>query len=199
MNLTETQKQQIIQAFITAMITLVLAIASILGYNLGIKPALDANSGTIGAQSVGIQPAQSFRAVTVQNFLNNNGTLSQVGAATFTGAVSASSTLAVGTFQTFTPASAISVTNGVPITATATYQPLQSAGTVTTTVSITNASAAAFTAGTRLVLINTSNTSIVIQDTGTTVLSGDITLGQYDTLELWFDGSRWVQISTSNN
>jgi hypothetical protein len=39
----------------------------------------------------------------------------------------------------------------------------------------------------------------LIQDTGNQVLAGDLTLGQYDVLILWFDGTRWVEISRSNN
>lgn len=94
MNLSETQKQQIIQAIITAVITLVLAIASILGYNLGIKPAMDAQSaGTIGAQ--GLQPTR-FQAVRVDNTLTVGGASTFTGAQTFTGASTFSGGLSVG-------------------------------------------------------------------------------------------------------
>jgi hypothetical protein len=89
---------------------------------------------------------------------------------------------------------AISVTNGGIITPTATYQPLQSAGTVTATIETTG-----YVTGTRLVLINTSNTTINVQDTGTQMLSAAWAAGQYDVLVLWFDGTNWIEISRSNN
>ena len=47
--------------------------------------------------------------------------------------------------------------------------------------------------------INTSAQNVLIQDTGNQVLSGAITLNQYDSLMLWFDGTRWIQLATSNN
>lgn len=87
---------------------------------------------------------------------------------------------------------AITVTNGAAFTATGTYQPIQAASTVTPTIT-------AGTAGQALVLINTSAQSIVIVDTGNQVLASTVTLGQYDTLTLWADGTRWVEISRSNN
>lgn len=88
---------------------------------------------------------------------------------------------------------AISVTMNAIITPTGTYQPLESAGTVNT------ASVAAGTAGDLLVLVNTVNTSIVLTDTGTLKLGGNRTLGQYDTLTLWSDGTNWVELSFTNN
>ncbi|MBN1315459.1 MAG: hypothetical protein JXA42_08325 [Anaerolineales bacterium] len=87
---------------------------------------------------------------------------------------------------------AISVTNGNPFTPTGMIQPLTSAGAVTPTIAIGSAYDL-------LLLINTSATTIVIQDTGTQKLSGDVALGQYDTLTLWCDGTNWIQLAASNN
>lgn len=91
------------------------------------------------------------------------------------------------------PQAAISVTMNAIITPTGSYQPLESAGTVNT------ASIATGTAGDLLVLENTAATSIVLTDTGTLKLSGNLTLGQYDSVTLLSDGTNWVQLATSNN
>lgn len=88
--------------------------------------------------------------------------------------------------------SALTVTNGGTITALGTYQPLTSSGTVTATL-------AAGAAGRVLVLINTANTTINIQDTGIQKLSAAAALGQYDSLLLWSDGTNWIEIARSNN
>lgn len=91
------------------------------------------------------------------------------------------------------PRTAISVTMNATINPTGSYQPLTSAGTVNT------ASITIKPAGMVLTLVNMSNTSIVLTDTGTLKLSGNLTLGQYDSLVLVSDGTNWVQRSTSNN
>lgn len=100
--------------------------------------------------------------------------------------------LGVGGFVDLTAATSITVTNGAAFTPTGTYQPITSAGTVTPTITVLDS-------GKLVRLINTSATSIVIVDTSTTKLSGDITLGQYDSLLLMSDGTNWIQMATSNN
>lgn len=99
----------------------------------------------------------------------------------------------VGTFLRMTPATAITVTTDGLITPGGSYQPLTSGGTVQT------ASIAAGTVGDTLFLINTTNTSIVLSDTGTLKLSGNRTLGQYDTLMLVSDGTNWIERAFTNN
>lgn len=88
---------------------------------------------------------------------------------------------------------AISVTMNATITPLGSYQPLSSAGTVNTS-SIT-----AGTVGDLLVLINTTATSIVLTDTSTLKLTGNLTLGQFDSVTLWSDGTNWIQVATANN
>jgi len=88
----------------------------------------------------------------------------------------------------------ISPTDTATITPTGTYQPLSSAGAVTVALS-----ASGYTAGSLLVLINTSNTTILISDTGTTKASSAVSLAQYDAALLWFDGTNWIQIGESDN
>lgn len=90
-------------------------------------------------------------------------------------------------------ASVITLTMNATLTPNASYQPLASSGTVNTS-SITVGSA-----GTLLTLVNTTNTSIVFTDTGTLKLSGNLTLGQNDSVTLVSDGTNWNQLATSNN
>ena len=93
----------------------------------------------------------------------------------------------------FVAQTSITATNGNPITATGTYQPLTAAGTVTPTLAVG-------TAGDLLVLINAGSNNIVFEDAGTLKLTNDpITLGQYDSLTLWCDGTNWIQVSSANN
>lgn len=94
---------------------------------------------------------------------------------------------------TLTPQSVITLTMNATLSPTGSYQQLASAGTVNTS-SIT-----AGTAGDVLTLVNTTNTSIVFTDTGTLKLTGNLTLGQYDSVVLVSDGTNWVMLSTSNN
>jgi hypothetical protein len=88
---------------------------------------------------------------------------------------------------------AISVTHDAIITPTGSYQQLESAGTVGTS------SIAAGSAGQILVLVNTTNTTITISDTGTLKLSSNAALGQYDSLTLISDGTNWIEIGEGGN
>ncbi len=99
----------------------------------------------------------------------------------------------IGTFQRLTPGTTVVVTTDGTITPAASYQPLSSAGNVQT------ASIATGTAGDVLYMINTSNTTITISDTGTLKLGGNRALGQYDTLTLVSDGTNWVEKAYTNN
>jgi len=116
--------------------------------------------------------------------------------ATIGGSIAVSEAATVGSFLNVSAATAISCTDGGVITMTGTYQPLQSAGTVTPTLST---SATGVTSGSLLCLINTADTTINLADSGTAKLGGARALGQYDSLWLIFDGTNWVEISTTNN
>lgn len=87
----------------------------------------------------------------------------------------------------------ITVANDTVITPLGSYQPISSAGTVGT------ASITVQAAGFELTLVNTAATTITFTDTGTLKLTGNIALGQYDTLRLISDGTNWLQLSTANN
>lgn len=115
------------------------------------------------------------------------------GTTALTGNVTAANDVAVGGDLVLSPATPITVTMNATITPLGSYQALTSAGTVNTS-SITVGAA-----GTVLTLVNSANTSIVFTDTGTLKLTGNITLGQYDTLVLVSDGTSWIQRATSNN
>ena len=121
------------------------------------------------------------------------GGIAVVGASTLSGDFTQSDgDLVVADDIIVTAQTAITVEDTVAFTPTGTYQPLTSAGTVTPTITVG-------TAGQSVVLINESNTSIVIEDAGVQMLTGDITLGQYDVLELWCDGTNWIERGHSNN
>lgn len=94
---------------------------------------------------------------------------------------------------TISPRTYITATNGGVITPTGMYQPVAAAGDVTSTVS------GCGDAGSILILINTSDTSIIISETATIVMGGNQTLGQYDSLTFWGDGTRCIQIAEMDN
>ncbi len=86
----------------------------------------------------------------------------------------------------------LTVTDTDQIDPTGSYQPLTSVGTATCTLAIGSA-------GDFLILVNVGSNSIVITDQATIALTGDYTFGQYDSLFLVSDGTRWTEISRSNN
>jgi len=87
------------------------------------------------------------------------------------------------------------LTADATITDTWSYLPVTAAGAIGTSGIASTTSVA----GDILIVTNVGTNAIVITDTGNTVLSGNITLGQFDTLSLVFDGQRWVQLATTNN
>lgn len=87
------------------------------------------------------------------------------------------------------------LTADATITDTWTYLPITAAGAIGTSGIASTTSVA----GDILILTNVGSNAIVITDTGNTVLGGNATLGQFDTLSLVFDGVRWVQLATANN
>lgn len=90
------------------------------------------------------------------------------------------------------------VTAGSTIVATGTYQPITSASAVTTSAS--TAIADGVVNGQLLILVNENVTdAIIIKNGANTHFSGDITLGNDDTLTLMWDGADWLELATSNN
>jgi len=88
---------------------------------------------------------------------------------------------------------AITVTEGGVVTPTGSYQPLQASGDVSGTLGVCG------TAGREVIFINTVAQTIIITEGGNTVLSGNASLGQYDALTVFCDGTRWVQIAPESD
>lgn len=142
--------------------------------------------------------------LTVTDDASVGGNLSVTGTSTFTGAADAVAAFTAGsvdsdagieltTFFDIDASTVISPTDGGIITPTGTFQLLSSAGTVTPTIAV-NADA-----GTLLILTNTTDTTINIADSGTTMLSAAAALGQYDTLVLISDGTNWLELAVTDN
>lgn len=122
-------------------------------------------------------------ATTLNSTLDVDGTLTQADGDTI-----------VADDLRITAQTGITVTDTATFTPTGSYQPIGAAGTVTPVLSTGAASA-----GDILTLINTTAQTINLADSGNIVLSAAAALGQYDVLILWFDGTRWIEISRSDN
>lgn len=158
------------------------------------------------AQRLTVNNAAIFNgSVTAGDDLAVAGDLDVVGALDVTGAaILRSSSSAEGTFTVngsdlvvahtvaIAPQSAISVTNGGVITPTGTIQLLEAAGNVTATL-------ASGGSGDVVTLLNTANVAILIQDTTGQILASDATLGQWDTLTVYWYGTSWIELDRSNN
>lgn len=99
----------------------------------------------------------------------------------------------VGGDLIYTKQTRIVVTDGSTIAPLGSYQPISStANTGTSSIS-------GCTSGRLLALVNVGSSTITLTDTGTLKLSGNIALGNMDSLGLLCDGTNWVQRYTSNN
>ena len=92
-----------------------------------------------------------------------------------------------------TPATSITATQNMTLTFTTSAQPMAAADSLSFGI------ISGGTAGDILILHNSSDTTITITDTGTIMLSGNISLAQYDTAVLYCDGTNWLQLAESNN
>ncbi len=93
---------------------------------------------------------------------------------------------------------ATTVGAGFTLTWTSGYHVLT--GTASRTSDVTTAITSGAFAGQILILQGTSDTNtIIIKNGANTKLTGDITLGAEDTLTLVWDGTKWVEITSSNN
>lgn len=141
----------------------------------------------------------------VNNALSVDGATTLVGATTITGAltqtgaIDANGGIAIDDWVGLTAQTAISVTAGAIITPTGTYQPIESAGAVTT--STTTPIAAGTTVGDILILHNlNASDAITIDGTGGNVeCKADVALGAGDTLTLLWTGSDWNCLSSYDN
>jgi hypothetical protein len=225
--MTPEQKKKVIDLLVQSLISLIVSLASIFGFNMAIaQPAQAAQAAALIAQvnalktQMGVEPnsqanqpgalAVPYNVSALPMRCKNTGincveiwngsdikTYSNAGTTnTFSVDGATGDTLIGGTLR-LGAASTISVTNNSIITPTKTYQPLQSAGTVTATAMATTG----FSTGNVVTLINTSDTSIVLTNGTNLKLPGaaNLTLGQYDSVELWNDGTRWIAIANENN
>lgn len=111
------------------------------------------------------------------------------------GSVVAYGSSSVGTFLALTPGTTQVLVNGSTLTPVSSNQPISSVAAA----GLSDIGATA--AGTILRIVNTGSQTITFTDTGTLRLSGDIALGQYDSLMLMSAGvgQGYIQMGTSNN
>ncbi len=165
------------------------AVSALLELRKAATPVFQVNgSGNVDAEGT----LNIAGASTLTGNVSLGGTLSVTGASTLTGTVSTGGDLTVGNGLILTAQTAITVTDGAAFAVTGSYQPIQAASEVTPTITIP-------AAGTVVTLINVSNQTINIADTGNQVLSAAWAGGQYDTLTMISDGTRLIEISRSDN
>lgn len=94
----------------------------------------------------------------------------------------------------------VTVTSGGTIPTTSSFVPLAGAYSSVGTSTVSGCTAGA-TYSKVVTLYNTGTNSVVLTDTSTLKLSGNVTLGQTDTVVLRCDTGtgNWLQIATSNN
>jgi len=90
------------------------------------------------------------------------------------------------------------VEDATPITPTGTFMPLTSAGAVAVPA-ITKIVGSTGLPGDLLILKNVGAQNITVSASATVNLSGDLVLAVDDTIVLIWNGSRWVELATSNN
>lgn len=100
--------------------------------------------------------------------------------------------LVVADIERLTPQTTLAVASGTPITPVGSYQPISSTAAAGVTITVG-------TAGDTVTFINITTPTITITDTGTTMLSGNAALGQYDTLTVYCDGTNWIEVAQTNN
>ncbi len=137
-------------------------------------------------------------SVNVTGAVDLDSTLNVDSTSALVGDVTASADISTGLFLKLAEQTFISVTAAGTITPTGTYQPIQSGSAVTTSLSI--AIADGETVGQILILVNENAADVIIIDDGAnTHLSGNISLGNDDTLWLIWDGADWLELGHVDN
>ena len=109
-----------------------------------------------------------------------------------TGDTALGGSVALGDFTSFEYSGNLAVLDGGPLTPVRTFQQISAAaasGMTVTTVA----------RGAVVTLINMGSNTVTITDTGTTMLSANAALGQYDSLTLISDGTNMIELARSNN
>ncbi len=197
MKITDEQKQLILGAVVGAVLLLAGQVAQILGVRAPapviVEPAapapvdVQALAGGVVCKAGAADCLDSWYGRDL-NVYADGGVTSKFSVDGATGSVTH------GGWERWTPAAPLTVTDGAVFAPTGSYQPLSAAAPVTPTVYTATA-----VAGSVLLLVNTGTNAITIQDTATQALAGDFSMGQYDTLLLIFDGTRWIERARSNN
>ena len=152
--------------------------------------------GAVDAQGI----KQTFGWI-IARTLTVNTTSTLTGNVTTGADVSVGDDLAVVDDTTFTgniigaPATVQVIAQDTVINADNSYQPISSTAATSTANIVTDTS----TAGQWITLVNVGSQTITLTDTGTLKLSANLALGASDSVRLIFDGTNWVQVSTSNN
>lgn len=97
-----------------------------------------------------------------------------------------------GTFLVEGGGGNLAVLDGGPLTAVRSFQQVSAAAASGMTVTV-------LPKGTLVKIINMGSNSVTITDTGTTMLSANAALGQYDSLTLISDGTNMIELARSNN
>lgn len=164
------------------LLTAALALALVFGYDVGVIQPRTEPGTPRGTTNLDTLALTTLTATTV------TGT-----GVSGTSYVVSNGSITAGTYFRNLIGAEITVTDGMTITPVSSIQPLTSAGNVGTSAIAINSS------GIILRLYNTGSNTITITDTGNLKLSGNIGLGQYDSLTLISDGTNWIQTDTSNN
>ncbi len=195
-----------------ALLVILVLVAGVFGVKLPNPPIPEplpfeteaATRGGLGRLRIG-QDVQMLQSLDVDKDLNVDGAATIDGTITASGSlgladdVTMGGALNVGTTATLpkivqTKATTVTVTANSTIATNGDIVPLTSAGTVgTSSISLCEV------AGRIVRLWNEANTTITITDTGKLKLTGNIALGQYDSLTLLGDGTNCIQLATSNN
>jgi len=113
---------------------------------------------------------------------------------TTTGDVLVGDDLEVADFFQLQCGSVYSVTNGEDMMAASTYQELECAEWVTMCVGTFSG-----TEGDLQIFMNTCSNNITIQESVDAAMAGDFVMGQYDSIMFIYDGSRWIELSRTDN
>jgi hypothetical protein len=145
-------------------------------------------------RSLTVRNSMTIEGITAfQNATAFNGNVTLGGTATVDGDLSTGGDLQAAGFIRPAANAPFVITNGATITPTGTFHAIGAAGNVAF------GSIAAGSPGDLLILFNEDNVTITISDTGTLKLSGNLALGQFDSVTLLSDGTNWIQLATSNN
>lgn len=124
------------------------------------------------------------------------------GLATFQGGMAGSTIntaeLPIDASVAFTPYSVTeTITSGGVISPVRPFIAISAAGAVTT--STITAIVDGWNDGQICTMTNMGANPITVKNSANTLLGGDVVLGQYDTLSVWWDGYDWIRFSSANN